>query len=204
MSINEILSRLLVRTGLKKSEVRLCEDAISAHENRIKDINDQIAGQMSKIETLERRLHILKKEYDAASPAAKPLYEAKLRSCMHDFKLEKELQSIKMRNLNKEKLLLQNRRIELECLLHPVDPDAVDEVQDVKKDILSELEDEDGRLEELGAAVYEHSDESVSGVDMPDRDREIQLERDFAALLGNAEKKAEHAEPLSDEPGEIA
>lgn len=204
MSINEILSRLLVLTGLKKSGVRLCEDAISAHENRIKDINDQIAEQMSKIDTLERRLHILKREYDAASPAAKPLHEAKLRSCMHDFKLEKELQAIKMRNLNKEKLLLQNRRIELECLLHPVDGDAVDEVQDVKKDILSELEDEDGRLEELGAAVYEHNDETVSNVDIPNRDRELKLERDFAALLGKTEKRAGNSEPLSDSPVEIA
>lgn len=188
MAVNDILSGLLVRMGLKKTEIQECEEAIAIHEERIKDINDQISGQMAKIEALECRLRQLKDAYDAAISASKPLHEAKLRSCMRDFRLEKELQALRMRNLDKEKLLLQNRLLELENLRHPTAVGDIENVCDRKEELLQDLGEEDGELKGLEDASYEPANFAPDAQDVTETRKAQALERDLAALLGENEK----------------
>ena len=127
MPINDFISGILVKTGLKKTEEQLCRDAIERCEERIRDLNDQLAGQLEEAGAMEARLRDGKSRYDAASPAVKPLLAEQLRSLMKDFGHLRERQALTLRALEKEKLLLQGRRIELEHSRHPSDAEAVAE-----------------------------------------------------------------------------
>lgn len=205
MAINDILSGLLVKTGLKKTDLQKCEAAIAEHEERIKDLFDELAERTAESGRLESRIRKLKGEYDLATPASKPLLEAQIRSLMGDFKHLKELQDLVLRNIEKEKLLLQGRRMERENLRHPVDVGAVEEVVETKEGILDDLKDEDAELARLGQTSYVRDVESTGeSVGQPDgQARTDALNRDVEALLGT-EQSDVPKENLSEHEAELA
>lgn len=158
MPLNDAIAAVLEKVGLKKSEMRKCRDAILQHEERIKDLNDELSGKLAEAQRIEQSLLELKRTFDAASPASQKLLESQIRSAMNDFRGLKEMQDIVLRNLEKEKLLLRNRRIELEHLRHPTDVEAIVEAQDRKEEIVSNLKEEDVEVAELEGNVYRRED----------------------------------------------
>ena len=199
MAINDILSGLLVKTGLKKTDLQKCEAVIAEHEERIKDLFDELADRTSESRFLEERIRKLKGEYDVAAPVSKPLLEAQIRSLMGDFRHLKELQDLVLRNIEKEKLLLQGRRMERENLRHPVSVETVEEAVETKESILDDLKDEDAELARLEGTSYVRDEKTGGGaVESKDgRSREEALNRDVEALLGTGP-----ADALKEKPSE--
>jgi len=190
MALNDAISAVLEKVGLKKSDVEKCRDAILVHEERIKDLNDELAGRLDDAQRLERALRDLKAKYDAATPASKRLLESQIRSLMSDFSGLKEMQDIILRNLDKEKLLLRNRRIELEHLRHPTDIDTVIDAQDRKEAMVSDLKEEDVEVAELAGHVYSREENVPSSTaESTDKDSADALGREIDALIGTAETK---------------
>lgn len=205
MAINDILSGLLVKAGLKKTDLQKCEAAIAEHEERIKDLFDELADRTAESKRLEERIRKLKGEYDVAAPVSKPLLEAQIRSLMGDFKHLKELQDLVLRNIEKEKLLLQGRRMERESLRRPVDVGAVEDAVETQKGILDDLKDEDAELMRLGQTSYVR-DEKPDGEAVEQSDvhaREDALNRDVEALLGT-EQPDVSKEKQSEQEAELA
>ena len=205
MAINDILSGLLVKTGLKKTELQKCESAIAAHEERIRDLFDELSERTAESGRLESRIRKLKGEYDLATPVSKPLLEAQIRSLVGDFKHLKELQDLVLRNIEKEKLLLQGRRMEREHLRHPVDVGSVEEALETKEGMLDDLKDEDAELARLGRTSYVRDQKLAVGADgqLDGQAGVDALDRDVAALLGTErpgipdEKPSEHEAELA-------
>lgn len=191
MGLNDTISAMLEKVGLKKSDIVKCREAIMAHEERVKDLNDELAAKFDEAQSLERRLRDLKAKYDAAAPASRKLLEEQIRSLMRDFSGLKEVQEIVLRNLEKEKLLLRNRRIEFEHLRHPTDVDSLVEAQDRKSEIVADLEEEDAEVLELAGRVYHREENAASHQEaafnpQPETSAEA-LGREIDALLGSAE-----------------
>lgn len=157
MALNDILSTLVEKMGLKKSDRRRCEEAIAEHEYRIKDLDRRLAGLVEEARTVERRLRELKVAYDAATVQARGLLEAQIRSGMRDFARIRELQTLTLRNQEKEKTLLNACRLELENLDHPTDEVAVDEARSRKED----LQDEDETLADLDNLRYDPHESAI-------------------------------------------
>jgi len=205
MAINDILSGLLVKTGLKKTDLQKCEEAIAEHEERIRDLFDELAERTAESGRLESRIRKLKGEYDLAAPVSKPLLEAQIRSLMGDFKHLKELQDLVLRNIEKEKLLLQGRRMERESLRHPVDVGVVEDAVEAKEGVLDGLKEEDAELARLGRTSYVREDkpegEAAGQADGPAR--EAALNRDVEALLGTERPDAPLENP-SERDAELA
>ena len=201
MALNDTISSLLEKIGLKKSDLGKCRDAILAHEERIKDLNDDLSGKFDEMQRLERSLRDLKAKYDAASQASRKLLESQIRSLMRDFSGLKEMQDIVLRNLEKEKLLLRNRRIELEHLRHPTDVDSIVDAQERKDEIISDLEEEDAEVSELAGRVYRR-EEDVKPVQEDSSDT---LGSEMDALLGSPTAVAEKGGNPADEtpPAEL-
>ena len=187
MALNDAISAILEKVGLKKSDLAKCREAIVEHEDRIKDLNDELSGKLDEAQRLERMLRGLKAKYDAAAPASRTLLEAQIRSLMRDFSGLKEVQDIILRNLDKEKLLLRNRRIELEHLRHPTDVGAIVDAQDRKDEVVADLEEEDAEVSELAGRVYrrkEEVDATVMAELGPKAESADALGREIDALLG--------------------
>ena len=202
MAINGILSSILEKTGLRKSEIGKCELAIAEMEARIRDLHDELEAKGSETKDLERRLRLLKSQYDAATPASKRLLEAQMRSLMGDYDRIGELQGLILRNIEKNKSLLAAKRMELETLRHPVDQDSVEDAIDAKREIVADLKDEDKSLEKLAGTTYERESEPLpeSGGKVRDeaaeRAREGDFERRLEALIGKPDAPA----PAQDGP----
>lgn len=154
MALNDILSALVEKIGLRKSDRRRCEEAIAEHGYRIRDLDRRLSGLVEEARTVERRLRELKAAYDAATAQSRALLEAQIRSGMRDFARIRELQVLTLRNQEKEKTLLNARRLELENLDHPTDEAAVDEARSRKEDLIEDLRDEDETLADLGNLQY--------------------------------------------------
>lgn len=181
MALNDILSTLVEKMGLKKSDRRRCEEAIAEHEYRIKDLDRRLAGLVEEARTVERRLRELKVAYDAATVQARGLLEAQIRSGMRDFARIRELQTLTLRNQEKEKTLLNACRLELENLDHPTDEVAVDEARSRKEDLIEDLQDEDETLADLDNLRY---DPHKSAIDTADAsEMSVSVISDLDALL---------------------
>lgn len=189
MALNDILSRLMIKIGVKKSETALCAEAICRHEDRIKDFNDLLGLQLEDVKKLENRIRALKTEYDSAGQAGKRLYESQIRSLMKDFGRAREIHDLTLRNLEKEKLLLQNRRLELENLQNPVDESEIDDVIAAKDELVTEIRKEDEVISELENTVYSRNENAVTDSDgiLPDSERDALLEKDLSSLLGDGQ-----------------
>ncbi len=186
MGINDVLSDLLIGVGLKKSEKRTLEDAIDNHEERIRTFNDKLAAHVREIQEIEARIRRIKEKYDAAHGAVKATYEAQLRSLLKECQHTKELRDLIIRNLDKEKLLLRNRRFELENLLNPTNVDEIDRLLDEKKDTLADLKEEDrisGKLESTEFAPPEAEEDIAKTLESLDQ-KDAALEREINELLG--------------------
>lgn len=187
MALTDILASLLSKAGGKKDEKALCERAILEHEERIRDLNDRRMEQMESVKTLEDRIRHLKAEYNAASPAAKRLYEAQIRSLMKDYARAQEMMELTLRNVEKEKQLLQNRRLQQQHLLYPTDENAIEDAIDRKEEIVEDLHSEDALMEELEGKTYRRGEEdetATATAQQTDEQRQASLEKDLAALLG--------------------
>lgn len=209
MAINDILSSLLEKTGIKKSNVRKCEDAIAELEGRIRDLHDELEGKGEEIKLLESRLRTLKERYDASSPAAKKLLDAQIRSLISDYKRMEEMQGLILRNIEKNKSLLAAKSMVLETLRHPVDAEGVEDAIDSKQEMIGDLKDEDKSLNKLAGTTYEIEDGMPAGQIVRDaasgKTRDEALERDLEALLGKPTANPEAKSPeVSETEPEIA
>lgn len=206
MAINDILSNLLTKTGLKKTDEQKCTAAIAALEEDIRNRYDELECKVDEARRLEGRIRQVKEQYDKATPASKKLLEAQLKSLMGDFRHLQERQGLTLRNIEKSKLLLQNKRIELENLHHPADVVAIEEAAETKDDILSELKREDREIASLKEKTYvreeEEPEEKAVGA-VYDKVKEDALNREFDALFGES-KDSSTEEKMSDPEPEIA
>ena len=208
MALNDIISSALEKIGFKKSEIEKCREAIALHEECIRDLNDDLHAKFEASQELERALRDMKVKYNAASPASKKLLESQIRSLMRDFSGMKELQDIVVRNIEKEKLLLRNRRVELEHLRHPSDVRTIADAQDRKEEIISDLEEEDAEIEGLSGCTYRRDESfrtSVADCAVPAAETDS-LIREIDSLIGEdaPEPVAEEGEsPDSDSSKEM-
>ncbi len=186
MGINDVLSGLLIGVGLKKPEKRKLEDAIDNHEERIRGFNDKLASFIREIQEIEARIRRIKEKYDVAHGTVKATYEAQLRSLLKECQHTKELRDLIIRNLDKEKLLLRNRRFELENLLNPTNVDEIDRLLDEKKDTLADLKEEDraaNKLESTEFAPPEAETDIAKTLESLDQ-KDAALEKEINELLG--------------------
>lgn len=205
MAILEILSGALEALRLKKSRLRKCRDAIAAHDERIRDLYDELARRNSDAETLEAAVKKLREKFAAASPASQELLEPQIRSLAGDFKRLRELQTIALRNIEKEKHLRQARMIELENIMHPADTAKIEDAIDAKLDALDDLKDEDVEISRLAETAYEREESQEGGQHASHapaaaaKERADALLRDLDNLLGkeNPPEASESAPELA-------
>ncbi len=201
MAINDTLSNLLIAVGLKKSEKAKIEGAIEQHEERIRTFNDKLSAHIREIEDIEQRIRRIKEKCDASHGAVKATYEAQLRSLMKEWHHTKEMRDLIIRNLDKEKLLLRNRKFELENLENPTKASEIEEMIDIKADIMSDLKDEDKVAAKLESKEYEASSEELDLNELEKSDET--LNRELNEILGVLDDKEKSSETEIDIKQEI-
>ncbi len=184
MAINDFLSNLLISVGLKTSERELLEKKISEHENNIRTFNDQFSEHIKEIEAKERILRNLKEKYNEAQGTVKKTYEAQLRSIMKELDAMKEYRDLVIRNLDKEKVLLRNRKLALENLLHPANPAEIEDVMIDKEDMIENLKAEDRSITELDGIQYKNDEDSP--IEFENEQENDELNQQLNALLNDS------------------
>lgn len=205
MALNDILAALLIKVGLRKTEAQQLHAEIERLEEHIRDLQDDLDDKVDESGMLVDQMRRLQGRRDAAAPAARQLLEDQIRSLMRDFKHLKERQALTLRNIEKAKLLLQNRKLEFEHLKHPVDAFEIGDVAEAKREMLEDIHEEDAEISKLDGMTYEREqmDEQASNVDEMTKARSAALDRELEALIGKPESSA-NQETSSEQTPEIA
>ncbi len=164
MAINDFLSGLLVKTGLKKTEVDKLKDEIAKHEDNIRTFNEKFSSHMVKIERIEGELTKLTAKYQAASGAIKETYAVQLKSLLKELKDTKETRDLLSRGMEQEKLLLRKQQQQLEFIQQQSTAETLETTIDDHRDMLRTLREEDRLAHELGTVSYtnENADDTTS------------------------------------------
>lgn len=205
MALNDMLAALLIKIGLRKTEAQRLHSEIERLEEHIRDLQDDLDDKVDESGRLVDKMRRLQGRRDAAAPAERLLLEDQIRSLMRDFKHLKERQSFALRNIEKAKLLLQNRKLEFEHLKHPVDAFEIEDVTEAKREMLEEMREEDAEISKLDGMTYEreHMEEQASNGDEMVKARSAALDRELEALIGKPESST-NQETSSEQPPEIA
>ena len=211
MAINDILSSVLETIGLKKSEEDRARQEIEHQEEELRCANDALSALDEELQAAEQRLRTVKAQYDAATGSMKKSREALLLSLMKDFRHIQERQQITLARRDSVQALLQQRRLELEQLLHPVETDALEEAADAKKELLEDLHERDEALGQLEENTYQPEVQTVDTSSQTAADKEAEkaaaakLEKEYAELMGDEPAKTpEKPSTTETNPQEIA
>ena len=206
MAINDVISAVLTKFGLKQTEAQKCEAAIGELEEKIRNLYDQLNERIDESKRLEARISKLKAQYDIANSATRQLLEDQIRSLLRECKHIKERQGLLLRNIEREKAMKHACELKLDNLRNPTDVDAVGEMAEDKREMVEDLKEEDKALAELAGIKYEREarqDESIIDNPAANKAREEALNREIEALFG-ASKKVKPEAPVSETPSEIA
>lgn len=206
MAINDVISSILTKLGLKQTEMQKCESAIDELEEKIRNLYDQLNDRIDECKRLEGRIGKLKVQYDAANAATRQLLEEQIRSLLRECKHIKERQGLLLRNIEREKALKHACELKLDNLRNPTDVDTVGEMAEDKREIVEDLKEEDKALAELARVKYEREaqpDDSIIDDPAANKAREEALNREIEALFGPS-KKTEPKPQVSESPSEIA
>ena len=187
MAINDFLSGLLVAVGLKKSERRKLEGDIERGEARVRELFDKMEEHISQIRVTEARLRELKEKFEKSANAVKNAYALQIRSLMNVLRNSQEARELIAREIDKENALLCERRIVLEKLLHPTDTEEIETLAEDKREVVSDIRDEDKAIERLNKEKYapktadDEAEAEAPGVEVD----YAELEKQMAELLDN-------------------
>ncbi|MBR6058949.1 MAG: hypothetical protein IKP58_12350 [Victivallales bacterium] len=204
MDINDFICKLLEKVGLKKDEKGRIKDEIARLEEELRDANDVVSSLEEELKATEQRLRNAKAQYDDAMGSVKAGREALVRSLMKECKNVQERQQVTIARRDAVQALLQQRRLELEQLLHPVQTDALEEANDNKKDILYDLRERDKARDQLEKNTYQPSVSSEeaaaaeNAAKAAEAEAAARLEREYAELMGEKPQKA-HEPPKTDD-----
>ena len=204
MDINDFICKLLEKVGLKKDEKRRIRDEIIRLEEELRNVNDVVSSLEEELKTTEQRLRNAKAQYDESTGTVKAGREALVRSLMKECKNVQERQQVTIARRDAVQALLQQKRLELEQLLHPVETDALEEANDVKKEILYDLRERDKARDQLEKNTYQPSVSSEeaaaaeNAAKAAEAEAAARLEREYAELMGEKSPKAPEP-PKTDE-----
>ena len=196
MDINDFICKLLIKLGLKKGEKERIRDGIARLEEELRDVNDDLSALEEELQASEQRLRSAKAQYDAAAGTMKAGREALVRSLMKECKNVQERQQVTLARRDAVQALLQQRRLELEQLLHPVETDTLADATDDKKELLRDLRERDKVRDELEKNTYQPSVSSedataaTNAAKAAEAEAQARLEREYAELMGEEPPKA--------------
>lgn len=205
MDINDLLCKLLERLGLKKDAKRRIQDEIAHLEEELRDANDAVSSLEDELKATEQRLRNAKAQYDDAMGSVKAGREALVRSLMKECKNVQERQQVTIARRDAVQALLQQRRLELEQLLHPIEAEALEEAADDKTDLLHDLNERDKARDRLEKNTYQPSvsPEETAAAEKAAKAAEAEaaarLERDYAELMGEKPQKAPEPQNTKEE-----
>ena len=197
MDINDFICKLLQKLGLKKTETGRVKEDIARLEEELRDVNDALSALEEELQATEQRLRNAKAQYDAAFGTMKAGREALVRSLMKECKHVQERQQVTLARRDAVQALLQQRRLELEQLLHPIDTEALEEATDDKKDLLHNLYERDKARDELEKNTYqpgvsaEEAAAAENAAKAAEAEAQARLEREYAELMGEEPQKEE-------------
>lgn len=144
MAINDFLSWLVIKLGLKQSREAKVKSAIEAHEKRLYQLEEEFKTFHVEVSEMDRKLKILKEQMEkTTSPDQKDIYAVQYELAQGDLERHQEKRDIAETDLMVEKEILHKLGIILKHLqAPPTDTDTIMDITDDVDDIIQAIEDQ--------------------------------------------------------------
>ena len=164
MAINDFLSWLVTKLGLKKTELKKIEQEIETQEMAAYALEAELANWNDEIKMMVARIQKLKAEMDAAKTTIEQdARKANLEIEINKLKRKKEEGDFKQRNLNAANVLLHNLKLKRDHIVNPpADNETIDNSTADKEDLIKETKEMDQGISKLERTTYTRPQEDTT------------------------------------------
>ena len=164
MAINDFLSWLVTKLGLKKTELEKIEQEIETQEMAAYALEAELANWNDEIKMMVARIQKLKAEMDAAKTTIEQeARKANLEIEINKLKRKKEEGDFKQRNLNAANVLLHNLKLKRDHIVNPpADNETIDNSTADKEDLIKETKEMDQGISKLERTTYTRPQEDTT------------------------------------------
>ena len=164
MAINDFLSWLVTKLGLKKTELKKIEQEIETQEMAAYALEAELANWNDEIKMMVARIQKLKAEMDAAKTTIEQeARKANLEIEINKLKRKKEEGDFKQRNLNAANVLLHNLKLKRDHIVNPpADNETIENSIADKEDLIEETKEMVQGISKLERTTYTRPQEDTT------------------------------------------
>ena len=164
MAINDFLSMLVTKLGLKKTELEKIEQEIETQEMAAYALEAELANWNDEIKMMVARIQKLKAEMDAAKTTIEQeARKANLEIEIKKLKQKKEVCDIKQSKLNAANVLLHNLKLKRDHIVNPpADNETIDNSTADKEDLIKETKEMVQGISKLERTTYTRPQEDTT------------------------------------------
>jgi len=160
MAINDVLSNVAIRLGLKDTEITTLQRKQLELNEQIRQLNDVYELQLVEADKLDKLLLQTKKRFDVAGPTQKSIIKLQLKDLfdrqdgiLQPAEIAHKTISIYQEMINKLGLLVI-------ALQNPTNTEAIEDIAADYEDCLGDLEDAEKQVSRLKGVKYKGVSES--------------------------------------------
>lgn len=160
MAINDVLSNVAIRLGLKDAEITTLQRKQLELNEQIRQLNDVYELQLVEADKLDKLLLQTKKRFDVAGPTQKSIIKLQLKDLfdrqdgiLQPAEIAHKTISIYQEMINKLGLLVI-------ALQNPTNTEAIEDIAADYEDCLGDLEDAEKQVSRLKGVKYKGVSES--------------------------------------------
>lgn len=161
MALNDVLSEVAQRLGLKDSEIGTMRRQQEVLSDAIRDGHDRLEGLKKVVDRLDSQLLQKKKEYDAAGPGRRRIVKEELKLLFQQ--QDRSLEPVRVITRHLQACELQKHKIDLLIFVaeHPSRTEEIDEIALDMKDLLDEQQTQSKAVRELeGVSCMDQEDDA--------------------------------------------
>ena len=164
MAINDFLSMLVTKLGLKKTELEKIEQEIETQEMAVYALEAELANWNDEIKMMVARIQKLKAEMDAAKTTIEQeAHKANLEIEINKLKRKKEECDSKQSKLNAANVLLHNLKLKRDHIVNPpADNETIDNSTADKEDLIKETKEMVQGISKLERTTYTRPQEDTT------------------------------------------
>lgn len=161
MAINDVLSNVAIRLGLKDTEITTLQRKQLELNEQIRQLNDVYELQLVEADKLDKLLLQTKKRFDVAGPTQKSIIKLQLKDLfdkqdgiLQPAEIAHKTISIYQEMINKLGLLVI-------ALQNPTNTEAIEDIAADYEDCLGDLQDAEKQVSHLKGVKYKGVEESL-------------------------------------------
>lgn len=160
MAINDVLSEIATRFGLKDTEVATLQKKQLDLKEQIRQLQDVYEVQLDAADKLDKLLLLTKKRYDAAGPTQKRIIKLQLKGFFDEQDGILQPAEIAAKTIGIYQEMINKLGLLIIALQNPTNTEAIEDIAADYEECLGDLQDAEAQVSRLKGVKYKGLEET--------------------------------------------